>query len=265
MMMKMKRLPFLSCLTMLLCLPLAPAWVHGQEAPPSARDLSARMAANMRDGSSLVRLKIETGNPATVLQLQVKARRTPAGSSVLYQVLWPKERKGEGFVIRQNGNKAPEGNSFVMPGTLSSISASQMDQPVFGSDLSYADLVENFFAWDQQTLSGQETVDRIPCLILESKPGSSDRSGYGLVRSWIDPKRLVPMRVEKFNRAGQLVRRITTTKVAKDDTRNHVAASFTVQRTGQTSATALEGSNSRHDVNYQDGDFAPEALRTLGK
>ncbi len=236
-----------------------------QEPALTAKDLSSRLAAQMQDGSSLIRLKIETGNPATVLQVQVKSRRTAAGTHLLYQVLWPKERKGEGFVIRQSGNRAPEGNTFVPPGTLAPLTAAQMIQPVFGSDLSYGDLVENFFAWEQQTLKGQETLDRVACVILESKAGSGDRSQYGVVRSWIDPKKMVPLRVEKFNRAGQLVRRITTTKVAKDDTRRHVAASFTVQRSGQTGTTSLEGSNSRHDVNYQDGDFAPDALRTLSK
>ena len=243
---------------------LSPGPSPAQEAALSAKDLAARLSAGIRDGSSLVRLKLESGNGA-VLQLQVKSRRDAGGTHVLYQILWPKDRKGEGFVLRQNGNRAPEGNTFVLPGTLNAVTADGMDQAVFGTDLCYADLVENFFAWSQQSVTGQETVDRVACTILESKPGGSDRSVYGMVRSWIDPKRMVPLRVEKFNKSGQLVRRITTTKVAKDDTRNHVAASFTVQRAGQTTLTNLEGSNSRHDVSYQESDFAPEALRSLGK
>ena len=90
-----------------------------------------------------------------------------------------------------------------------------MKDAVFGSDLTYADLIENFFAWEHQTIVGTETVDRVPCQILESKPGKGDRSIYGRVRSWIDLKRLVPLRVEKYFESGQLARRIDTTRVAE--------------------------------------------------
>lgn len=242
------------------------AWGHASQveaqAPlPSAKELAGQLATNVRDGSSIIRLKLEGGKPDPVLQLQIKSRRTPAGTDVLYQILWPKERKGEGFLLRKGGS----GSYFKPPGTVTPIPVSEMDQPVFGSGLSYSDLVENFYSWEQQAVKGTEVLDRVSCVILESKPAGGDRSSYSLVRSWIDAKRLVPLRVEKYNKSNQLVRRITTTKVAKDDTRNHVAASFTVQQTGQTSVTALEGSNSRHDVTYQDSDFSPEALRILGK
>ncbi len=62
------------------------------------------------------------------------------------------------------------------------------------------------------------------------------------VRSWIDVKRLVPLRVEKYFESGQLARRIDTTRVAKDDTDRPVAASLMVRRPGQDSVTEIEGS-----------------------
>lgn len=242
------------------------AWSHAchvnaQGPLPSAKELAGQLSTTVRDGSSIIRLKLEGGKPDPVLQLQIKSRRTPVGTDVLYQILWPRERKGEGFLLKKNGS----GSYFKPTGAISPIPLSEMDQPVFGSGLSYSDLVENFYSWEQQAVKGPEVVDRVSCIILESKPGGGDRSNYGLVRSWIDAKRLVPLRVEKYNKSNQLVRRITTTKVAKDDTRNHVAASFTVQQSGQTGVTALEGSNSRHDVTFQDTDFTPEALRIAGK
>lgn len=258
----MKRFSFLIRFFILLGTAAGPAGLQAEETAPT---LAARLAENVRDGSSVVRLKLEGGQPDPALQLRIKSRRTAAGTDVMYQVLWPKERKGEGFVIRQSAGGAPSGNIFVPPSTLRSLTAAELDQTVFGSDLGYLDLVENFFAWERQTLTGQEVVDRVPCQILESKPGSGDRSGYGLVRSWVDTKRLVTLRVEKFNRSGQMVRRITTTKVTKDDTGHHVAASLVVQRAGKTGQTSLEGSNSQHGAASGDSDFAPEALRALAK
>ncbi len=245
---------------------LAPQ-VRAQEASPNARELAAKLNANLQDGSALVRLKLETtpvaGGPKTTLQLQVKSRRTKAATDIIYQVLWPKERKGEAFLLHKSTSGAATGSVFTLPDSLHPLSTSQMKEGIFGSDLTYADLLENFFGWENQAIVGEETVDRVSCQILESKPGSGDRSIYGKVRSWIDTKRMVPLKVEKYLASGQLSRQVTTTRVAKDDTDRPVPASVTVQRAGQTSVTELEGSNSRHDVTHTDADFTAEALRKL--
>ncbi|MES2920933.1 MAG: outer membrane lipoprotein-sorting protein [Verrucomicrobiota bacterium] len=238
-----------------------------QDAVPSAKDLAAQLNGNIQDGSSVVRLKMEVRQPAAggkmVLQLQVKSQRSKGSVDIVYQILWPKERKGEGFVLRKSGGRAATGSVFTLPDSLVPLTAAKMDDGIFGSDLSYDDLVENFFAWDNQAIVGTETVDRVPCQILESKPGGGDRSGYSKVRSWIDTKRMIPLRVEKYSGSGKLSKRIDTTKVAKDDTGKSVAASFSLQRSGKDSVTEIEGSNIKHDVSFTAADFTPEALRSL--
>jgi hypothetical protein len=248
---------------------LVPSVRAEDAAPVSARELAARLSAGLQDGSSTVRLKMEVraaaNGPKTVLQLQMSARRSQGASEVVYQVLWPKERKAESVLLRRIGDRAPSGTLFTPPDSLRTLTSAQLKEPLFGSDLAYADLIENFFAWDNQSIVGTETVDRVACQILESKPGKGDRSIYGRVRSWIDVKRLVPLRVEKYAESGQLARRIDTTRVAEDDTDRKVAASLMVRRPGQDSITEIEGSKSRHDVSHPDSDFTPEALRALSK
>jgi hypothetical protein len=239
---------------------------NAEDSVPSAQDLAARLSANIQDNSSAVRLKMEiskAGGGNTVLQVQVKSRRTKASTDVFYQILWPKERKGEAFLLRKTGDRAATGSVFTPPDSLVSISGSKMKDGVFGSDLSYEDLVENFFGWKNQAIVGTETVDRVPCQILESKPGKGDHVTYPKVLSWIDVKRMVPLRVEKYLDNGKLARRIDTTRVVKDDTGRSVGASFTLQRPGQDSKTEIEGSNSRHDLSLPDSDFTTEALRAL--
>lgn len=242
-------------------------FVEAQDAPPSARDLAAQLSTNVKDGSSLVRLKMEIRQPASgtknVLQLQVKARRTKPSTDILYQVLWPKERKGESVLLQKSAGRAPTGKVFVPPSTVQNLSSSQMKESILGSDLSYEDIIEDFYGWENQSIAGTEVVDRVNCQILESKPGKGDRSSYSRVRSWIDVRRMVPLRIEKYSNSGQLVRRIETTRVAKDDTDRLVPASLTVQRAGQDSVTELEGSNSRHDVTLTDQDFTPEGIQSL--
>jgi len=203
------------------------------------------------------------GGPKSLLQLQMKSRRSKAATEVICQVIWPKERKGESFLLRSSEGGAPNGSYFVPPDSVRSIDASQMKEAVFDSQLSFADFLENFFAWEKQSIIGTEMVDRVSCQILESRPGKGDHSIYGRVLSWIDAKRLVPLRVEKYFEPGQLARRIETRRVAEDDTDRKVAASLIVRCPGQDSLTELDGSKSRHDVSLSDTDFTTEALRAL--
>jgi len=235
--------------------------VSAQDAVPSAKELAKTLSAGFQDGSSMVRLKMETPTN-TVLQLQVKSRRSSSTTELVYQILWPKERKGEGFLLRKSGNRATSGAMLVLPNTLKNLSASDTKDGIFGSDLTYEDLVENFYNWNDQSIIGTEEVNGVSCQILESKSGGS-QSPYSKVQSWIDLKRMVPMRVDKYSSSGKLARRILTTRVAKDDTGREIPASLSIQGPGLGAPTIIEGSSSKHDVNFTDADFTPEAIGKL--
>src|SRR6185436_18604806 len=137
-----------------------------------------------------------------------------SSSEVVYQVLYPKERKGESVLLRKIGNAPASGSVFVPPNTVRPLD--DLKAPLFGSDLSYEDVVDNFFSWPQQALVGTAEINSVKCSILESKPGQDEHSSYGSVRSWIDTRGPVPLRVEKYDSAGKLLRRIDTTRVATD-------------------------------------------------
>ena len=229
----------------------------------SAKDLAASLSA-LRDGTSYVRLRLEVKQPTDTtkisLQLQIKERRTATTADVVYQVLWPKERKGEAVLLHKANGSPPTGWLFVPPDTPRPLKASQMTEALFGSDLSYQDIIENFFGWENQTIVGTEVLSRVSCLILESTPVKSDPSSYARVRSWIDSGRRVPLRVEKYLPSGQLARRIDTTRVATDDKGRFIPADLTVRGPREDSVTVLDGSRIRHDVTYTDREFTPEGL-----
>lgn len=256
------RLPILAtALGLLAIFPAAAA----EPAPVTASDLAAQLSARQQDGATLVRVKLEVKDTAgavkTALQLQIKSRATRAGTDLVYQVLWPKERKGEAVLLRKSGSRAATGTLFTPPDTTRPLDAAQMKDALFGSDLSYEDVIENFFAWDQQTLGGTEVVDRVPCQILESKPGKGERSAYASVRTWVDLRRLVPLRVEKYGASGKLVRRIDTTRVANDDNGRPIPANLTIRGPRGDTVTELDGSKIKHGVTYTDDDFSPEKLK----
>jgi hypothetical protein len=215
----------------------------------SAKELASQLSANLTDGTAFIRLRMKTGG--STLQLQVKERRTRAGSDILYQVLYPKERKGEAVLLQSRGGKI-SGKTSAPGGTVQNIGS--MKGALFGSALSYEDVIENFFAWDQQAIVGTEEVKNVNCQILESKSGSSR------VRSWIDTKRMIPMRVEKYS-GSNLVRRIDTTRIAEDDTDRRIPASVNVQHGGVT--TEIEGSSTKSGVALSEADFSPQGMANL--
>jgi Outer membrane lipoprotein-sorting protein len=239
--------------------------VLSAEPGTSAADLAARLNAWQQDGVSYVRLRMVVSQPSgkNALQIQIKARRTNTATDVVYQILWPKERKGEAVLVTRAGSRSASGSIFVPPSTLRFLDASQMKEPLFGSDLSYEDLVENFFSWEHQAIVGTEDVEGVSCKILESKPEKGDRSSYASVRTWVDVRRLVPLRIEKYAASGGLARRIDVSNQVTDDVGRHVPANLTVRGSQKDSVTEIDGSRIKHDVTYADGQFTPEALREV--
>jgi len=229
--------------------------------PMTANDLASQLNGLRQNVVSYVRLRMEIKGAATqTLQIQIKERRTKSSSQVLYQVLYPKERKGESVLLQKMGNGAASGSVFLPPNMVRPID--DLKDPLLGSDLSYEDVIDNFFAWDHQEIVGAEKVDNVKCQILESKPGKDEHSSYGSVRSWIDTRRLVPLRVEKYASSGQLLRRIDTTRVVAD-AGHQIPANLTVGGARPDSLTLLDGSRIRHNVTYSDLDFSPEGLKNL--
>ena len=258
------RIPPIIGLYLALLLPSAAA---ADPAPaPSAADLAARLSAWQQDGTSYTRLRMEITSPdaaKTAVQIQVKARRTKAGSEAIYQVLWPKERKGEGVLIRKGRDGSSGGAAFVPPDNLRALDASQMGETLFGSDLSLEDLVENFFAWKNQAIVGTENLGGTHCYILESKAGKGDRSPFAVIRTWVDSRRFIPVRIEKYLGSGRVARRIDTANVVTDDIGRPIPSRATVRAAGRDSVTELDGSRIKHDITYPDTQFTPEALREV--
>jgi hypothetical protein len=228
----------------------------------SAKELANRMSVGGH-GNALVRAKLEiraADGTKQVLQLQIKERRTPTSVDLLYQVQWPKERNGEAVLLHQDSGGAPRGTIVAPPAAPRALEASQMDGGLFGSDLSYQDAIENFFGWKDQAITGSEAINGVECQILESKPGKSGVSTYAKVRSWVDSKRLVPLRIEKYSAAGKVLRRIDTTYVARDQHDRFIPGKLTVRNPSKDSITEFDGARIEQGMQFTDRDFSPEAV-----
>ena len=256
----MKLLHFSAVLVLSVCA-FSPAGLsqtrgEGEGQALSADALAERLSAKQHDSTSLVRMRM-SGTPGT-MQVQIKSRPLQGGVELVYQVLWPKERKGEAVLMRRSGRGANV-VQFTPPDKVRE--AEGLSGSLLGSDLAYEDVVDNYFAWDNQAIVGNEVVDRVPCTILESKPGKG-RSSYSSVRTWVDTRRMVPLRIEKYGSGGRVVRRIETTRVANDDRGRPIPANLSVR--GPRGVTEIDGSRIKHGVNFSDREFTPEGIRELG-
>src|SRR4051812_13160808 len=64
-------------------------------ADPAASELAAKVRAK-ENGSTFVRIRMEAGSAQKqTLQIQIKSRVSDAASDIVYQILFPQERKGE--------------------------------------------------------------------------------------------------------------------------------------------------------------------------
>jgi hypothetical protein len=229
-------------------------------AAESASDLAGALRAK-EVGSTFVRVRMQIGSGENqMFQLQIKSRVSAAASDIVYQILFPKERKGEGVLLHRSGEKFT-GIVLTPPTTVRPIASGQMNQPLFGSDLCYEDVIDNPFWWIQQAIVGTEVINNIPCQILESKPGGRHSSFYSSVKTWVDPRRLVPLRIEKYDGSGKVVRRINITRVLLDGN-DSLPADLKVYGPRGT-VTEITGSRIKRGVPYADSEFTPQGLKQV--
>jgi len=230
----------------------------------ASADTASELAAKLRtkqSGSMFVRIRMGIGSgEKQTLQIQIKSRVSDADGDIVYQILFPKERKGESVLLHRTGHKL-SGTVFTPPNNLKSIGSAEMKQSLFGSDLSYEDIIDSPFVWSQQAIVGTEDMDGTPCQILESKPGKGHTSSYSSVKSWVESRRLVPLRIEKYDSSGKVVRRINTTRVLLEGG-DSLPVDLKVYGPGG-SVTHITGSRLKRGVIYADSEFTPEGLKQL--
>ena len=128
----------------------------------------------------------------------------------------PADIKGTGFLSVEKDMGETE-QFLYLPSQRRTrrIVSSQKSRSYVNSEFSYEDMerrpVEDF----EHRISGEETIGNINCYILESKPKEDVESQYGLVKSWIDPKRFISLYAEYFNKKGKLIKKYRVVKLEK--------------------------------------------------
>jgi Outer membrane lipoprotein-sorting protein len=218
-------------------------------------ELIAAAKAAKPKGDMLIRLRFELGK--TNLLVNLKRRAKPDGSlDQVYTVTFPKDRKGEAFVIKSGDNRSTA--MAIQPGQPpQTITAS--DHRIFGSDLTLQDALADFLNWPKQKVTGEEKVGSVACSIVEST-ANNQPDGVTKVKSWIEQKRFGLRKVQILGAGGKVLREMLTERVLTSKSGYDIPRQFSITTTATSTTTNVEGTGANDEVSFTDADFDPVAL-----
>lgn len=206
------------------------------------------------------RMQIVDQKEKQTLQLHMKGRNVGDKNELLCQVIYPKNRKGEGVLIRRKNGRFLSAALADASGRVKQLSKQELKRPLFGSAMCLEDLNQSFFEWPNQRQRGVAAIRKTPCIVMESRPPNNPSPIYGLIVSWIDSAKRVAIRIEKFAPNKKLVRVIVADKVVKLRNGRYGVKRFTVSTPTSARTTILEGV-SHKIVEYGNSSFTLDALK----
>lgn len=231
----------------------------------SAPQLIATVKAAKPKGGMLIRVRMEqrkADGKSTVLA-QIKRRETSDGyTEQLFQVTFPKERKGEALWLRTKAGAAFSAKSFTPGKGFTKLTADDKRSPIFGTDLTLEDLLADFLEWTKHETIGQAKVHSGECSIIESSPPRAG-SSPSKVKSWIDNTRYIAWRVQLFDGGNEPTREVEAEDVMKAPSGYWFPRTFSVSTKANGTKTTVAGTSSEEGKDFQDADFSEAAIASF--
>jgi len=100
-------------------------------------------------------------------------------------------------------------------GKTSPLSSEQRYQEIRHTGVTYDDLSLGFLYWPHPRLAGSQQLRGITASVLELFPPSDIQTPYGSARLWIDQNSGAPLRMEGFDKKGNLLKRFEVISAQK--------------------------------------------------
>lgn len=200
-------------------LALAPA---AFAADPAARGLAVATEADTRDQGfkdSVVTLRMTLRNrqgDSSVRELRTRALEVANdGDKSLITFDTPADVKGTALLSFTH-KSGPDDQWLFLPALkrVKRIASDNKAGPFMGSEFAYEDLGSQELDKYKHKLVGQEVLAGRKSWKIERKPVDA-RSGYSKQVQWIDQEYMAPIKVEYFDRKGELLKTATFTKYQK--------------------------------------------------
>lgn len=132
--------------------------------------------------------------------------------------LSPADIEGTGFLSWEN-EEADDTQYLYLPdlGRSRRIVSSQKDLRFVNTDFTYEDMQRRKPEKDTHAIVGEETWEGHSCYVLEDVPKSKKSSQYSKIVRWIDKESMVPVKIELYNKKGEMFKKYTVEKLEKID------------------------------------------------
>jgi hypothetical protein len=183
--------------------------------------------------TGVLRVLVEISSPANA-QAHILLEMYPNGQNVIK--------------IEHPGDKAPATLPFEK----------WSDGPL-GSGFSYEDFFEAQYFWPSQSVTEKTRFGARDCDMLKSTPGTTDRTHYAEVRTWLDHAIGFPVYVEKTMKGSGVVKEFTYFGL-RHDQGVWSASQVEAKIHGQSGSTLLIIDRGSAKANLSEDDFSPSRL-----
>jgi len=194
----------------------------GQAAPTAAtvEAIDACMRANIPPALQIRQFSlnaVDHNGAGRLMKGRLYAIRDNGLLRTMLRIDSPPDLRGAAYLLRE-GEAAQQDAMYVYLPALNKvrrIMGGTQDNPLFGTDLSYADLkqISHAFSGGQIELEKTDKIDGRDTYILGLIPDASQQSRYSRIRTWVDRESCVALRAE-FIADGQARKRYSAS--AKD-------------------------------------------------
>jgi hypothetical protein len=131
----------------------------------------------------------------------------------------PADVKGTGFLSWQYDDPEREDDKWLYLPAMKKVrrisGSSAKNENFMGSDFTYDDMGGRHVDEDEHTLLREDHLDGSLCWVVESKPLDGDVQ-YSRTVSWIRQDALIPVRVEFYDRMGNLLKTLEASDISRE-------------------------------------------------
>lgn len=131
----------------------------------------------------------------------------------------PADVQGTGFLSWQYDDPDKDDDKWLYLPALKKVrrisGSSAKKENFMGSDFTYDDMGGRSVDEDEHRLTGEESESGSLCWVVESIPLEED-AVYSKTISWIRQDALIPVKVEFYDRMGELLKTLVATEISRD-------------------------------------------------
>ena len=131
----------------------------------------------------------------------------------------PADVKGTGFLSWQYDDPSKDDDKWLYLPAMKKIrrisGSSAKKENFMGSDFTYDDMGGRSVDEDEHKLLGEESLDGFTCWVIESTPLEND-AVYSKTLSWIRQDALIPVKVEFYDRMGELLKTLVASEISRE-------------------------------------------------